>query len=372
MQKFYFVFALFISLFSHQSLGVEEKRQPIKALYMPLADHYAAVIAYELYRDELVYADFSLEQMNSWDLMRVNFLNQRADMAFVMAPLAMSMYQNQKSFKWVGLMHRDGSGLAITNQLASHLSLPEQANARLPTSALAKAIDNAQKTQNRVVVGVPHIVSTHSVVLYKYLKDNHLTLGISPNDKADVYVRTISPPSSPAFLLGRSNMSHIAAIEQSLTWIETAESKNFGKVAWYSKEVVQSDKGHVECIALASNEALAHKEQAVAEVFDAIKRAGTYIEDARRQGGDSLANVVRIITKHMPSHSPEVVIRSLESTMRIINYENLDIDIVGLTQIMELAVESSVLKKAIDIESFTHQFAYQQTTNQSKVTYEIK
>jgi NitT/TauT family transport system substrate-binding protein len=81
------------------------ERQKIKALYIPLADHYAALVAYERYRDEMIYADFEIIQMKNWDLLRAYFKSGEADMAYVMSPLAMDMYRGSPNFRWIGLMH---------------------------------------------------------------------------------------------------------------------------------------------------------------------------------------------------------------------------------------------------------------------------
>ncbi|MEZ0185857.1 MAG: hypothetical protein AB9Q23_05660 [Candidatus Reddybacter sp.] len=77
------------------SLAVTETRQTIKALYIPLADHYAAIVAYERYREQMQYADFQIEQMGNWYLLRTYFQSGEADMAYVMTPLAIEMYQPQ-------------------------------------------------------------------------------------------------------------------------------------------------------------------------------------------------------------------------------------------------------------------------------------
>ena len=97
------------------------QKQTIKSLYIPLADHYAALIAYERYRDQMKYADFQIEQMGNWDLLRAKFQSeQQVDMAYVMSPLAMDMFHEKPHFQWIGLMHRDGNALAINDQLNDH------------------------------------------------------------------------------------------------------------------------------------------------------------------------------------------------------------------------------------------------------------
>ncbi|MBV1927919.1 MAG: hypothetical protein KUG81_00185 [Gammaproteobacteria bacterium] len=90
-----------------------EPRQAIKALYIPLADHYAAIVAYERYREQMQYTDFQIKEMGSWNLLRAYFQSGDADTADVMSPLARDMYQQEENYRWIGLMHRDGNTLAV-------------------------------------------------------------------------------------------------------------------------------------------------------------------------------------------------------------------------------------------------------------------
>ena len=93
------------------------EKKTIKAIYIPLADHYASIIAYEKYRDKMVHADFQIEQMKSWDLLRAYFQSGEVDMAYVMSPLAMDMFRERPKSRWVAMMHRDGNALAINELL---------------------------------------------------------------------------------------------------------------------------------------------------------------------------------------------------------------------------------------------------------------
>ena len=328
-------------------------KQPVKALYIPLADHYAALVAYERYRKEMKYADFQIMQMKNWDLLRAYFQSGRADMAYVMSPLAMDMYREKPHFRWIGLMHRDGNALAINELLNKEVLLPEKRAERKPDGKVAAALNKIYRQKQRPIeIGMPHLLSTHSVVLYRYLKEHGVRLSLLANEKAEVLAIAVAPPKSPAFIKGKSNRAIAAAFEQSLPWADIVETKGYGKVAWYSKDVMQWPDGHVECIALATDKAILKKEKAVKEVMRFIKKAGKEIEDARANGGRSLQEIVEIIHKHIPAHTREAIIASLDPSLRVINYQNLNIDKAGLKQIMDFAVEGGILKQPVDIDRF--------------------
>lgn len=163
----------------------------------------------------------------------------------------------------------------------------------------------------------------------------------------------VPPPKSPAFIKSKSNRAIPAAFEQSLPWADVVETGGFGHVAWYSRDVMPWQHGHVECIALATDQAIANKYDAVKEVMAYIHQAGEDIEQARNEGGDKLEAIVKIVRKHIPAHTREAIIASLNPDLRVINYQHLNIDKEGLKQIMDLAVEGGILKKEIDIDAFS-------------------
>lgn len=342
---------LLLSLTS--TLGNANTKQSVHALYIPLADHYAALVAYERYRHEMVYADFAIEKMGNWDLLRAYFQSGGADMAFVMSPLAMDMYREKPNFRWVGLMHRDGNALAINELFNRQVKLPKSRHERLPTPAVAKVLkQNYHLTNKAIQIGVPHVLSTHSVVLYKYLKEHGVSLSISTNKPAEVLAITVAPPKAPTFIKSRSNRAELSAFEQSLPWADIVESQNAGYIAWYSKDVITWPKGHVECIALAHDQAIKHKFSAVKEVMHYIRQAGNDIEQARLEGGDALNKIIKIVRKHIPQHSEKAIIASLNPALKVINYQHLNIDKAGLRHIMKLAVEGNIIPEAIDINAF--------------------
>ncbi len=328
-------------------------KQVVNALYIPLADHYAALVAYERYGQQMKHADFQIEQMKNWDLLRAKFQAGLADMAYVMSPLAMQMYMDQPDFRWIGLMHRDGNALAINDLLKKRINLPGDRAERKPDASVADALRQVhQDTGQSTEIGMPHLQSTHTVVLYRYLKEHGLSLGLQPDSRNEVLAISVAPPKSPAFIKGQSNRARAAAFQQSLPWADIVETRGFGHVAWYSKDVMPWPSGHVECIALATDQAIAEKEEAIREVMHYIHEAGADIEMARWQGGEAMQAIVEIIRKHIPAHSKDAIIASLDPSLKVINYLNLNVDKAGLKQIMDYAVEGKILKRAIDIDEF--------------------
>ena len=352
---------LSVASLSHAQNNPLSSKQIVKSLYIPLADHYAAIVAYERYAKDMKYADFQLEQMKSWDLLRSYFQSGEVDMAFVMSPLAMDMYIKKPDFKWIGLLHRDGNALAINDVLNKQVGLSPLRKDRKPGKKIAAALKKIHKNSSRSTeIAMPHLLSTHSVVLYRYLKEHGIEMSLRPDDTKEVLAIAVAPSKSPVFLKSKSARAQAAAFEQSLPWADIVETGGFGHVAWYSKDVMPWKDGHVECIAIATDIALKTKFKAVLEVKMFIQKAGQDIEVARKEGGEKLEAIVEIVRKHIPAHTREAIVASLDPELRVINYENLDIDVGGLKQIMDYAIEAGIISEAIDIEVFAdHRFDYE-------------
>ena len=330
-----------------------EEKQAIKAIYIPLADHYAGIVAYEKYGGEMKHARYEIERMKSWPLLRAYFMSGEVDLAYIICPMAMDMFRERPNFRWVSLLHRDGNALAINDLLNAHVKLPKERLKRKPDGKVAEALGRAKGQLRRPTeCGVPSLLATHTVVLYKYLKDQRKTLGIGSGPRKDVVAIAVPPPKSPSFIKKNNSRGIPASFEQSLPWADVVETQGFGHVAWYSKDVMPWPTGHVECIAIATDDCIKNKKEALKEVIHFIHQAGLDIEEACREGGEAMVAISDMIRKHIPEHNQEAIIQSLRPDLNVINYRHLNIDKKGLKHVMDLAVEGGILRKAIDIDKF--------------------
>lgn len=339
--------------FAKTPAGTSQTRQVINTIYIPLADHYAAIVAYEKYRDEMKFADYHIDRMGSWPLLRAKFMSGKVDMAHVMSPLAMDMFREKPNFRWVSLMHRDGNAMAINDFLNAQVQLPADRVDRKPDEKVARALSAAKEETGRPTeCGVPHLLATHTVVLYRYLKERGMSLGLAHGNEEDVVAIEVAPPKSPAFIKIKNSRGQPACFQQSLPWADVVETQNFGHVAWYSKDVMPWENGHVECISVATDITIANKHEALEEVIHYIHKAGLDIEVARLKGGAALKEIADMIRKHIPEHNEEAIVQSLRPDLMVINYKHLNLDQPGLKQIMDLAVEGGILKAPINIAEF--------------------
>lgn len=343
---------LFLFAAGVSPLAADEKKT-IRAIYIPLADHYPGVVAFEKYRDKMEKADYRIERMKSWPLLRAYFMSGEVDMAYIISPMAMDMFAERPDFRWISLLHRDGNALAVNDLLNAAINLPKERADRKPDHKVADAFAAAKKrTGEPVEIGVPSLLATHTVVLYKYLKEHDKGMNLGVGQDKEVLAIAVPPPKSPAFIKKKNSRNTPAAFEQSLPWADVVETKGFGHVAWYSKDVMPWPKGHVECIVIATDQAIKEKPEALREVIYYLHQAGLDIEAARKKSGSDLVAISDMIRKHIPEHNQDAIIQSLRLDLNVINYYNLNVDPAGLKQIMDYAVEGGILKKPIDIDAF--------------------
>jgi NitT/TauT family transport system substrate-binding protein len=74
-------------------------------------------------------------------------------------------------------------------------------------------------------------------------------------------------------------------------------------------------------------------------------------------GGKELDDIIKMIRKHIPMHTPEAIKQSLRADIMAINYKNLNVDTnskESFSRIMDLAYEGGFIKEKIDIESLSN------------------
>ena len=330
------------------------KRQTIRALCIPLADHYAGIVAYEKYRNEMQFADYQLEIIGGPELVRARFRDPDVDMAFNVCPMVLDMFADKPDFRWISLIHRDGNAFVINEVLNQYINLPEERVDRKPDSSLAAVFGELKEELGYTIqCAIPSPLATHTTILYKYLKDHGRTLGFGIDQEKDLLAVVTKPAQSPSFIMKKNSRGLPAAFEQSLPWPEIVETRGFGRTVWYSKDILPWPKGHVECVIIAKDRAIAEKREAVREVVYYIHKAGQDIEQAREKGGREMDTVVEIIRKYIPAHSSDAIMQSLRADLVVINYHNLNVDQNakdGLRQIMNLAIEGGMLKRRINID----------------------
>jgi NitT/TauT family transport system substrate-binding protein len=280
-------------------------------------------------------------------------------MTALVSPLALKMFeQDGQRIRWLGLAHRDGNALAINGIFASEMKLSEAREQRKPDDEFIKAVKKL-KSQGKAppIVGFPDEYATHRLIFLKYLSDrgNPLSLGSfgDGNSKYDLVTKAVFPARVLDFLKVETGYGNAVAFEQSLPWAEEIEAEKYGKVVWYSKDVMKDPKGHVECVILASARALSEKKAAIGEVMTAIHNAAKELDRAIHGDGVELTKIATMLhNEYVPAHSVAAILRALDKRVEAINYRDLNVDKPGMSVIMNLAIKAKLIQAPLDLDKF--------------------
>ena len=92
MKKTVLNLTLLLAIMTGVSGAQAFRKQRIKAIGIPLVDHYPAIVTFEKYRSEMKYVDYQLLLLPSPDLVRAYFQSENdTDMAFNPCPIVMDM-----------------------------------------------------------------------------------------------------------------------------------------------------------------------------------------------------------------------------------------------------------------------------------------
>jgi NitT/TauT family transport system substrate-binding protein len=342
-------------------LAPASAKDAIVALYLPIIDHYPLLLSHLRYSKQMSNADFSVLQMAGWNELRQKFESGEADIAVITAPLALDMYAAKPMFQTVALAHRNGSALSVNTAFAKSMANPRERAERRPDEQFAKAAKAAfDKTGNPLNVGVPTLHSAHTLVLYKYMKDQGINM-VTPKDRNGVLVvRQVPPPKSAEYLKAAGALGQGAATIQAQPWGDIFESSGTGTIAWYSKDVMKHPKGHVDCIIIASANAIKNKRAALAEVIESLHKGGAELQAAIQSDNKDLLQIATSISEvYIPGLKPDVIAKSMSKDIGAINFNDLNVDMTGLKQLQDLGMASGFQSSAVDLDKFSDRsFAY--------------
>lgn len=330
-------------------------KDAIVALYLPIIDHYSLLLSHLRYSKQMSNADFSVLQMPGFNELRQKFESGEADIAVLTAPLALDMYASKPMFQTVALAHRNGSALSVNTAFAKQMAIAGGRGDRKPDDEFAKASKiSFDKTGNPLNVGVPTLHSTHTLVLYKYMQDHGVKM-VTPKDRNGVLVvKQVPPPRSADYLKAAGALGQGAATIQSQPWGDVFESSGSGTIVWYSKDVMKHPKGHVECIVIASANAIKNKRAALAEVLESLHKGGAELQAAIQGDNKDLLQIATSISEtYIPAHKPEVIAKSMSKDIGAINFNDLNVDMDGLKQLQDLGMASGFQSSAVDLEKFS-------------------
>lgn len=265
--------------------------------YLPISDHLLGMVAHRLARGRN--SRVSMQRFLSWGVLAKALERGRIDAAFIMAPLAMHLFNTGTRLKYILDGHHDGSALAAT-------------------SAKGKG----------KLVGVPGPYSTHRVLL-KTLAREHPGL-LDESSMAD---------TNPSYAIRSLKRQVIDAFFCAEPWSTKCVREGQADVHVSSKDVMP---GHPCCVVAVRESFSLEHPGLVAEYLGLLLEARDKLgadPDYCAQAQEMYTGIPRDLAGHI-----------LEK--RVITFDDLQPDLGRMQDFMRLALAARVLAEECDLESF--------------------
>lgn len=273
--------------------------------YLQFTDHLLLPVSHALDSERYKHVRITPHLCYSWDEILGKIDMGILQAAFMMTPLALFNFLQHPTMNCVLLGHRNGS-VIVTDK------------------SITVANDLAGK-----IIGISHAKSTHTILLYKYLRDKGV------DNINDTKLVKVTPGLSVQYL----QSGRINGYAEGEPWGMHGVSDGIARVLEYSKNIIPD---HACCIVMVNKRVIAKHQDAVEEWIASLVKAGETIhQDPER--------AARIQTAYM-QHPPELVLKVLTSGM--ISYNSLVADQNTITTMHDYAFDYGILPERVDLGQF--------------------
>lgn len=232
----------------------ESGKVKMKIAHIQITDHLAlGVLKHLIEKGELKPKHFELETecMSSWNPVADNLEKGSIDGAFILAPLAMDLFNYGAPIKLVMFAHKNGS-IFVRNKKGKAEG------------------DQASFFKERSFY-IPHTMSIHNMLAHMFFKGVGLQPGVTGDSGVDVNFEVIAPIKMPEFLSGNEDAGGYLVAEPLGT---KAIATGIAELQFLSSELW---KNHPCCVVTLRKEFVEEYEEAVYEFTAMLSEAGKYI-----------------------------------------------------------------------------------------------
>mgnify|MGYP001559672480 FL=1 len=301
--------ALGLSSLGFPSIAIS--KTTMKVGYIPILDHFAMLVSHARDNSSFKAIDIEPVQFKSWDALSGALKANVIGGAMILSNFAMDMYNNGLDIRSVAIGHRHGSGLTVRAD-----------------SSIKSAADLKGKT-----VAVPYRVSTHAVILDKYLKSGGLSL-------KDVTIMAVPPPNMPESLKGGSIDAFLGPEPAG----ERAIQMGAGKILKLSKDIMPN---HICCIAVVHKQELSANPEGIREWVHSMQRSGKFIDQDKGKGSKEVATLAR---KYVQIDE-RVIVNVMQQPLNRITYSDLAPKLADYQAIHDMSVSAGLIQKT-DLKTF--------------------
>lgn len=289
-------------------------KEVLRVGYMPIMDHLIFPVSHALDNKQYQQVEVKPRLFKKWSELIGALKANKIDAAFILAPLAMSLFEKEANIKVILLAHRNGSSITVTK-----------------TSAIDDAVDLKGKN-----IGIPGKKSTHVTLLNAYLKRAHLSL-------KDVTLKSIAPPNMQQAM----ELGFIDAFIVAEPFGSKAVKQNKGNLLILSRNILPE---HIDCIVIMKDNFLNQHPEAVKEWLNSLVNASQWIENDRQTThAQSIANLVSDGLYY--PHSKDLIINALTEPLEKISFTNLKPEMIDFETTLNLSKEAGILNN-VDLTQF--------------------
>lgn len=237
--------------------------------HIQITDHLAlGVLKHQIQTGEVSPKYFELEtvRMPGWNPIQDHLEKGTIDAAFVLAPIAMDLFAFDVPIKLVMLAHKNGSGFVRSKNYDT-------------------TIYNSLKSFYKYkVVDIPHKMSVHNMLAYKFLKDLGLKPGVPGKKAIDVRFEVVPPIKMPSIMKENEDVAGFMVAEPICT---NAVAKGIGQMEFTSSALWED---HPCCVAAFRDEFIGEYTDAVHEFSSLIVKAGKSIASDKEKAAEIAVN----------------------------------------------------------------------------------
>jgi chemotaxis signal transduction protein/ABC-type nitrate/sulfonate/bicarbonate transport system substrate-binding protein/AmiR/NasT family two-component response regulator len=225
----------------------------IKAVHIQITDHLTLGILKNLIKkNEVTPKHFELETecMPSWNTVAKALENKTADAAFILAPLAMDLYNYGVPLRLILFAHKNGS-ICVKNKTGDDVSGPEF-------------------FKNKSFY-IPHTMSIHNMLGHIYFNNIGLKPGVTGQKDVNVNFEVVAPIKMGEFMAGNEDASGFMVAEPLGTKAIAAGS---AELQFLSSEVWEN---HPCCVLAVQEDLINNYPDAVQEFTSLLVQAGKVI-----------------------------------------------------------------------------------------------
>ncbi len=226
----------------------------LKAIHIQITDHLTlGVLKNLIKRNEITPKHFELETecLASWNAVAKSLENGSADVAFILAPLAMDLYNYGVPLKLILFAHKNGS-ICVRNKMGSEVK--------------------GNEFYKHKSFYIPHTMSIHNMLGHVYFSNQGLTPGVTGQKNVDVPFEVVAPIKMGEFLTGNPDASGFLVAEPLGT---RAIAQGSAELQFLSSEIWEN---HPCCVIAVQEDFINNHPDAVNEFVKYIVQAGKVIE----------------------------------------------------------------------------------------------